>query len=165
MPMNENTAATALEASLLALDYGGVLTPEATAVIQTMAGAFAKCIGHMIANNVISTSITGALAGATPSSPGAFTGTGTGSVAGLVKGDALSGTGLAGEIMAELESADFGGTLTAEARARLALLADAVAVFADHVQNNAQVSTTDTGTGLTPNVNGPATGTGSGNAT
>lgn len=164
MPMSEAIAATAIETTLLAKDYGGPLTPGATAMIQTMAAAFAKCIAHMISNNVVSTNITGALAGATPSSPGAFTGTGTGTVSGLLKGDALSGTGLAGEIMAELESADFGGTLTAEARAQLALLANAVAKFADHVQTNAQVSTTDTGAGLTPNVNGPANGTGTGNA-
>lgn len=165
MPMNEATAATALETTLLAIDYGGPLTPGATAIIQTMAAAFAKCIGHMILNNTVSTNITGALAGATPSTPGTFTGTGTGTVAGLTKGDALTGTGLAGEIMAELESADFGGSLSPGARAQLALLADAVAVFADHVQTNAQVSTTDTGVGGTPNVNGPATGTGTGNAT
>ena len=165
MAVSAPLAAADLAVALLAIDYGGPLTPQATAVINTMAVAFAKCIGHYAANNSVSTNDTGAVAGATPTNPGTFTGSGTGTISGLVVGDALAGTGLAGEIMAELESADFGGPLTPGARAQLALVANAVAVFADHVNNNATVTVpTVTGPGITPNLNGPSTGTGTGTA-
>lgn len=167
MPVNESAAAAVIKAELLAIDYGGPLTPEAQAIVENIGDACAKCIGHYAANNTVSTNITGVVTGATPAPPtvGVFNGTGMGTVAGLIKGDALSGTGLAGEIMTVLEGADYGGTVTAVARAQLALIADAVAVFADHVATNAVVSTTDTGPGTTPGVKGPTSGTGTGNAT
>lgn len=163
MPVNEAAAAATVESALLAIDYGGTLTASATALIGDMADAFAKCIGHYAANNMVDTDDTGAVAGATPTTPGVFTGTGSGTISGLIAGDALLGTGLSGEIMAVLESSDYGGTLTTEAREQLAVLANAVAVFADHVNDNAQVTVpVVTGPGITNNLNGASTGTGTG---
>ena len=172
MPVNEASARAVIQAELLAINYGGALTPAATAVIQNLAEAFAKCISHYASNNTVATDITGAVTGATPGPPptvGVFNGTGTGTgaikgILGLIKGDALTGVGLAGEIMAVLEVADLGGTLTATARAQLALIADAVAIFADYVNGNSLVSTTDSGAGTVPGFNGAATGTGTGSA-
>ncbi len=165
MPVNETAAAATIAAELLAINYGGALTPSATAVINDLADAFAKCIGHYATNNQVSTDDTGTVAGATPATPGIFTGTGSGGISGLIKGSAGSGTGLAGEIMTVLESADYGGSLTATARAQLAVIADAVAVFADHVNANALVTVPSvTGPGITNNLNGPSTGTGTGTA-
>lgn len=167
MPLSESTAAAAVMAVLSAGDYGGALTGPATAQLQAIADAFAKCIPHFVTNNTVSTTVTGAVAGAVTGPPptlGVFTGTGTGSIGGLVKGSASGGTGLAGEIMAALQSASYGGALDGVATSQLALLADACAVYADHVQANATVSTNVTGPSTTPGVNGPSTGTGGGNA-
>ena len=164
MPVIELTAAAAVKAVLLSGDFGGAITAEADTLISAVADAFAKCIAHYAAQNTVSTNVTGAITGGTPASPGAFAGTGTGTIGGLVKGDALLGTGLAGEIMSELESASYGGTITGVARTQMALLCNACAGFADYVMANATVSTTDVGVAASPNLNGASTGTGSGNA-
>ena len=165
MPVNEAAAAAVISAELLAIDYGGPPTPSAVALINKLADAFAKSIGHYATNNMVDTDDTGTVTGATMVNPGVFNGSGLGGISGLTVGDALGGTGLAGEIMAVLESGDYGGTVTSEARAQLALIADAVAVFADHVNDNAVVTVpTVTGPGITPNLNGPSTGTGTGTA-
>lgn len=164
MPMNEAAAASVIQAVLLSGEYGGVLTPAAQALVQKVGSAAAKCIGHMILNNTVSTTVTGVVAGATPSTPGAFAGTGTGTVGGLVRGSAAANTGLAGEIVTELLSSDFGGAVTPAARLQLNALADAIAVFADYVMANATVTTTDAGAAVPVNLNGPSTGTGTGAA-
>ncbi|TDI91265.1 MAG: hypothetical protein E2O75_04985 [Chloroflexi bacterium] len=163
MAVDEASARAGVEAELLAIDWGGALTASSTAVIENLAEAFAKCIPHYASNNAVDTDDTGSVTGATMSNPGVFNGSGTGAISGLTVGDALAGTGLAGEIMTVLESADLGGTLTATARVQLALVADAVAVFADHVNDNAVVTVpTVTGPGVTPNLNGASTGVGTG---
>lgn len=169
MPVSEPTAASAVMAVLSAADYGGPLTAAATAQLQVLANAFAKCISHYAANNTVSTTDTGTVTGAVPpppppGTPGVFNGTGSGTIGGLVKGDALSGTGLAGEIMSVLQAGGYGGPLTADAIDQLALLADACAEFAPYVMTNAQVSTTVSGPATTPGVNGPTTGNGTGSA-
>lgn len=149
--------------ALLTFDFGGVVVGDALARLDTLASAIATAIDHFQVNHSVTTTVKGNVSAATPSTVGIFTGSGTGSVVGLVAGDALSGTGLAGEVMAVLESADYGADpLAPEARARLADIANAIALFADYVVVNATVSTTDAGAGTVVNYNGPATGTGSG---
>lgn len=170
MPMNETLAADAVFAVLdAAQDYGDAGAPQiaqARAQLRVVADAFAKCIPHLIAQGTVSTTDTGVVAGAvvSPPSPGTFTGTGSGGILGLIQGDALTGVGLAGEIMAELHAGQeyLPGADVAAARAELAKLANACALFASYVMANATVSTTVTGPAITPGLNGPATGAGTG---
>lgn len=172
MPMNEVLASDEIFSVLdAAQDYGDAGAPqiaEARAQLRVVANAFAKCIPHLMAGTV-STTDTGVVAGAvvSPPSPGTFTGTGSGGVLGLVQGDALTGVGLAGAIMAVLHAGQtyLPGADVAAARAELAKLANACALFATYVMANALVSTTVTGPAITPGLNGPATGVGTGTVT
>lgn len=171
MPMIETAAALAIFNQLDAgTNYSGAQPAQVTqakAQLQVIANAFAKCIPHLISSGLVSTNDTGAVAGAvagpTPT-PGAFTGSGTGTIGGLIKGDALTGVGLAGLIMAQLHAGTnyLPGADVTRARQQLALLANAVAHFATYVMANAQVITTVAGPAITPGLNGPSTGTGTG---
>lgn len=162
--MSESVAAAAVTAVLSAGDFGGSLTPTAQVLIDKLGDAMGKCIAHMIANNTVETNVTGAVTGGTPSSTGAFAGSGSGTVGGLTRGDAALNTGLAGEIMTELETGSYGGPLTASARAQLATIADIIAQFATYTMANADVTTTDVGVATNVNENGNTTGDGDGSA-
>lgn len=162
MPLLEAAAKELVLAALVA-EQGGPNDGQ-----DGLAGAIAKCVPHLLAGTV-TTTVTAAVTGAvpTPPSPGVANGTGTGTIGGLVKGDAIAGLGLAGVIMSGLMSHVelLPGSDLATVRAQVAVVADAIAVFADYVMANAQVSTTDTGPATTPGVNGPTTGSGTGSLT
>lgn len=176
MPLVESAAATAVFNALnAAQDYGSAgpaQIAQAQAQLQVIANAFAKCIPHLKTFGVAHTVDTCTVAGAVvpPGTPtaGAVTGSGArsgpGSVTGLVKGDALSGAGLAGAIQAVLESAisPIPGADVDGAKSELAKLANACAEFAPYVMANATITTTVTGVAITLGVNGPTTGTGQG---
>lgn len=169
--MVEAAAATAVFNALDAgQDYGDASPAQkaqARAQLQVLANGFAKCIPHLKAGQA-NTNDTCTVAGAVvpPATPtaGAVTGTGVGTVSGLVVGSALAYSGLAGAIQTVLEGgiSPIPGADLAGAKAELAKLSNAVALFASYVMTNAQVNTTVTGVATTLGVNGPTTGTGTG---
>ncbi len=153
----ESAAALAVFNSLDASqDYGDAAPAQITQArgqLQAFANAVALCIPHLL-TGIVSTSVTATVSGAVTGPPptvGAVSGSATGTIGGLSK------PVLQAAILAQLVADS-----PAHDPAQLDALADAIAEFAPYVMANAQVSTTDAGTAITPGVNGPTNGTGTG---